>query len=104
MTSESLTAILAQKVLGWGVAPDRFLIGKRSWIPRWRFQPTERLDDAFQLLEKAQPEHYSMAPDGSGVFCVEVRIGGKLGLASGEPKALAITLAVGRALGIEVET
>jgi hypothetical protein len=56
VTDESLTALLAQKVMGWNVAPDRSLIGNRSWIPRWRFQPTEKLDDAFRLLEKVQPE------------------------------------------------
>ncbi len=103
MTDESLTALLAQKVMGWSVAPDRFLVGNRSWIPRWRFQPAEKLDDAFRLLEKAEPEHYSMGLDGSGRFCVQVRIGGKLGVAREEPKARAITLAVARALGIEVD-
>jgi hypothetical protein len=103
MNTESLTALLAERVMRWGVAPDRFLVGNRSWIPRWRFQPTEKLEDAFRLLEKATPEHYSMGLDGSGCFCVQVRVGGKLGVAREEPKARAITLAVARALGIEVE-
>lgn len=103
MTDESLTALLAQKVMGWNVAPDRFLVGNRGWIPRWRFQPTEKLDDAFRLLEKAGPEHYSMGLDGTGHFCVQVRVAGKLGMAREEPKPRAITLAVARALGIEVE-
>jgi hypothetical protein len=44
-----------------------------------------------------------MGLDGSGCFCVQVRVGGKLGVAREEPKARAITLAVARALGIEVE-
>ena len=30
MTAEALTAELAQKVMGWNVAPDRFLLGNRS--------------------------------------------------------------------------
>jgi len=53
MTSDVVTARLAERVMGWSVAPDRYLIGNRSWIPRWRFQPLERLEDAFRLLEKA---------------------------------------------------
>ena len=104
MTAEALTAELAQKVMGWNVAPDRFLIGNRSWIPRWRFQPLERLEDAFRLLDKAEPEHYSMGLDSSGCFCAEVRIGGRLGKARDNSKPRAITLAVARAMGLgEVE-
>ncbi|MFZ5926321.1 MAG: hypothetical protein ACOYX1_02625 [Acidobacteriota bacterium] len=101
MTAEAQIPELVRRVMGWGVAPDRFLIGNRSWIPRWRFQPLERLEDAFRLLEKAQPEHYSMGLDGSGRFSVEVRIGGKLGVARDELKPRAITLAIARALGFE---
>jgi hypothetical protein len=101
MTAEALISELAQRVMGWGVAPDRYLIGNRSWIPRWRFQPLDRLEDAFRLLEKAQPEHYNMGLDGSGCFSVEVRIAGKLGVARDELKPRAITLAIARALGLE---
>lgn len=101
MTADTLIQQLAQQVMGWGVAPDRFLLGNRSWIPRWRFQPLERLEDAFRLLEKAQPEHYSMGLDASGRFSVEVRIRGKLGVARDELKPRAITLAIARALGLE---
>lgn len=61
----------------------------------------ERLEDAFRLLEKAQPEHYSMGLDASGRFSVEVRIRGKLGVAREESKPRAITLALARALGLE---
>jgi hypothetical protein len=56
MTGERLTAILAQRVMGWRVAPDRFLMGNRRWSPRWRFQPTERVKDAYRLLERAAPQ------------------------------------------------
>jgi hypothetical protein len=101
MTAEALTAELAQKVMGWNVAPDRFLLGNRSWIPRWRFQPLERLEDAFRLLEKAQPEHYSMGAGTDGVFSVEVRLGGRLGKARDNSKPRAITLAIARTLGLE---
>ena len=104
MTAEALTAELAQKVMGWNVAPDRFLIGNRSWIPRWRFQPLERLEDAFRLLDKAEPEHYSMGLDAGGRFFAEVRIGSRLGKARDDSKPRAITLALACALGLgEVE-
>ncbi len=103
MTPENVTAVLAERVMGWSVAPDRYLVGNRSWIPRWRFQPLERLEDAFRLLEKAQPEHYSMGAGADGVFSVQVRICGRGGEASHESKPRAITLAIARALGLEVE-
>jgi len=104
MTAEALTAELTQKVMGWNVAPDRFLLGNRSWIPRWRFQPLERLEDAFRLLDKAEPEHYSMGLDAGGRFFAEVRIGGRLGKARDDSKPRAITLALACALGLgEVE-
>jgi hypothetical protein len=98
----NLTAALAECVMGWSVAPDRFLLGGRRWLPTWRFQPIEKLDDAFQLLEKAAPLEYSMGDDGRG-FRVRVRIGKAIGEARDRSKPRAITLAVARAVGIEVE-
>ena len=104
MTGEALTAKLAERIMGWNVAPDRFLLGNRSWIPRWRFQPLERLEDAFRLLDKAEPERYSMGLDAGGRFFAEVRIGGRLGKARDDSKPRAITLALACALGLgEVE-
>jgi len=78
MTGERLTAILAEKVMGWSVGPDRFLMGNRRWQPRWRFQPTENLDDAFRVLEKAAPQEYAMGDHGKG-FYVRVRVGKRHG-------------------------
>jgi hypothetical protein len=98
---ERLTTELVIRVMGWAVAPDRFLTGQRSWMPRWRFQPTNRLDDAFRVLETARPEYYSMGSRACGTFFVEVCIGGKLGTCKHNSKPLAITLAVARALGLE---
>ena len=103
MTSEQFTAVLAERVMGWGVGPDRFLMGNRGWMPRWRFQPTESLVDAFRLLEEAAPQEYSMCGDNKGNFWVQVRIGGGTGAADGASKPRAITCAIARALGIEVE-
>ena len=102
-TTERLTALLAERVMRWGVSPDRFLMANRGWMPRWRFQPAERLDDAFRLLEEATPEEYSICGDETGNTRVQVRIAGRLGEARGTSKALAITQAIARAVGIEVE-
>jgi hypothetical protein len=89
--------------MGWGVGPDRFLMGQRGWIPRWRFQPTESLVDAFRLLEEAAPQEYSMCGDSKGNFRVQVRIGDGTGEADGTSKPRAITVAVARALRLEVD-
>jgi hypothetical protein len=96
--SEDLTSVLAQRVMGWRVAPERFMVGKGRWLPRWRFQPTERLEDAFRLLEEAAPQRYSMGCDGQGAFWVQVQIGQETGHAHDLSKPRAITLAVARAL------
>ena len=85
----------------WKVAPNRFLLGNRNWMPRWRFQPTKKLEDAFRVLEQARPEFYSMSAKNCGTFSVEVRIEGKMGKAWNESKPLAIALALARALGLE---
>ena len=100
---EDLTSVLARRVMRWGVAPERFLVGKRRWIPRWRFQPTERLEDAFRLLEEAAPRRYTMGRDGQGPFRVEVQIGEETGRAHDLSKPRAITLAVARALKLRVD-
>lgn len=103
MTSENIAALLAKRVMGWGVGPDRFLIGNRGWMPRWRFQPTEKLADALRLLETAAPAEYDMRGDSEGNVRVHVRIGDATGEARGASKPRAITWAIARALGIEVE-
>ena len=100
-TTEDVTALLAQRVMGWDVAPDRFLLGHRRWIPRWRFQPIEKLEDAFRLLEAAAPQEYVMGCRG-GRFWVRVQIGPHTGEAQDQSKPRAIALAVARALQIPV--
>jgi hypothetical protein len=98
-----VTDELARQVMRWKVAPDRFLTGDRRWIPRWRFQPIKNLDSAFRLLEAAAPADYSMKPDGSGQFCVRVQIGAVTGEARHRSKPAAITLAIARAVGMEIK-
>ena len=104
MTNEQLTAILAARVMGWSVAPDRFLSGKRGWIPRWKFMPTERLTDAFRLLEAAKPRQYTMRCSEDGLFTVRVEIGKVNGEARDVSKPRAISYAIARAVGIEVDS
>src|ERR1700693_406868 len=104
MTSENLAALHAKRVMGWGVGPDRFLMGNRGWMPRWRFQPTEKLADALRLLEEAAPEAYSLRGDGKGNRRFHVRVGDATGEACEISKALAVTHAIARAVGIEVES
>lgn len=100
MTRDQLTAILAECVMGWRVGPDRFLLGNRHWIPRWRFQPFKSLEDAFRLLDKVVGTYTLTTQENT--FTAEVRIGTQTGVASGEPKAASITLAVARAIGQNV--
>jgi len=99
---EKLTAALAERVMGWKASPDRFMKSGRSWIPRWRFQPLVDLADAFRLLDKGA-RRYSLTCDGRRTFSVEVQVGTRRGKAAGKHKARTITLAVARALGLEVD-
>ena len=103
MTSEHLTAILAERVMGWTIGPDRFMMANRGWMPRWRFQPAEKLEDAFRLLEGAAPQEYCIGGDDKGNVHVQVRIAGSAGEARGTSRPLAITHAIARAVGIDVE-
>ena len=103
-TAEVLTALLAERVMAWRVRPERFLIGDRRWLPRWRFQPAERLEDAFRLLEQAAPEEYSMGAAENGSFWVKVRVADTTGEAREPSKPRAITFAIARAFGIDVDS
>jgi hypothetical protein len=102
VSNDQLTAVLAERVMGWTVGPDRFMMGNRGWMPRWRFQPADKLDDALRLLQVAAPQAYSICGDDTGNIHVQVRIAGRVGEARGTSKALAITHAIARAVGIEV--
>jgi hypothetical protein len=99
-----LTALLAERVMHWRVGPERFLMGDRRWLPRWRFKPAERLKDAFRLLEQAAPEEYSMVGAENGSFWVKVRVAGTTGEARDLSKPRAMTFAIARAFGIDVDS
>ena len=79
MSNDQLTAVLAERVMGWTVGPDRFMMGNRGWMPRWRFQPADKLDDAFRLLQEAAPQAYSICGDGTGNIHVQDRSAGRVG-------------------------
>jgi hypothetical protein len=98
---EQLPAVLAQHVLGWTVAPERFLTGRRGWIPRWHFQPLTRVADAFKLLDVAATE-FTLTLSRDQIFTARVRAGRHTGSASGESKAATITVAIARAIGLDV--
>lgn len=102
MTDAVLTDVLAQRVMHWGVTADRYLIGNRSWIPKWRFNPLEKLEDAFKLLDHSEANRYTISMTGAAGFEVEVDLDGRVGTATREPKPRAITLALARSLGLEV--
>lgn len=96
-----LTVQLAQTVMHWRVAPDRFLKSGRQWIAKWRFRPFSRLEDAFLLLDQTGGT-YNLAVDRNGALTAEVRIRGRVGKASGNAKARTITLAIVRALDLAI--
>jgi hypothetical protein len=87
----------------WRATPDRFLTGRRGWMPRWKFQPTKNVKDAFRLLDAAAPQEYSVGTDANGDFGVRVKIGGVSAQALDKSKPLAICRAVAAAYGIKVD-
>lgn len=101
MTAEQLTAILAERVMGWVAAPERFMTGGRRWLPRWRFQPLADLEDAFRLLDKAGAK-YVLEATPEGKFTARVWVGDGTGVASGRTKPATITRAVAEAIGLTV--
>lgn len=102
ITDDAVTALLAEQVMGWTVRPDRFVMRNRGWMPRWRFQPTEKLIDAFRLLEQAAPQEYTISGDHKGKCRVHVRIGDRTGDSIGISQPRAISMAIARALGFEI--
>ena len=103
MTPQNLTAILAEKVMNWGVGANRFLKGNRSWIRRSRFQPTANMQDAHRLLLAAGAIEYTISGGKSKPFWAKVQIGAVQGEAVARSMPIAICLVTARALGIAVE-
>jgi hypothetical protein len=100
VTNDQLAATLAERILGWRVGPERFLLGNRQWITRSQFRPFDRVQDAFRLLRKT-PSAFSLTKTRDGVFTAIVQVGDRAGTASGQAAAAAITSAIARALGVD---
>jgi len=100
VTDQRLTDELATRVLGWKPSSDRFVKPGRGWLPRWRFRPLEEITDALRLLDAAT-QHYILKSDGP-TFTADVEINSRRGKASGRCKAKTISVAVARAMGLEV--
>lgn len=103
MTTEQLTIVLAERIMRWRPGPGRFLIDRRHWMPRWRFQPMKNIADAFQLLQTADVVEYSLSADGNGLCRARVRTRGACGEARGSTLPQVICVAVARAHGIDAE-
>jgi hypothetical protein len=102
-TGKQLTDELAESVMGWRLAPGQYIKSDRGWTPRWRFQPVQRMEDALRLLERAAPQEYAVGAAENGAFWARVRIAGKTGEACESSQARALTFAIARAIGIDVE-
>ncbi len=98
MNPDRLTDELARRVMGYTVSADRFLTGSRGWIPRWRFDPLNKTEDALRLLEAAQPERFEIRQDRPGVIAAGVLVGSRTGEARSCTIAAAVSRAVARAV------
>jgi hypothetical protein len=99
MTDERLADELVARALGWRPAPDRYLKPVRGWVPRSKFKPLKDVRDALRLVE-AVTKDYSLVNTPTSPFAAQLRVAGRTGRASGEPKARTICLALAQALGI----
>ena len=98
MNDNRLTEALAIRVMGWRLAPGRFIKPDRGWTPSWRFAPLIKLEDAFELLDVCGCA-YTLSGNAAGEFEAEVRIAERVGKYSGKAKPRVITIALARALG-----
>ena len=102
LSDTQLTEILARCVMGWKIGPDRFVLEDCRWLPRWRFQPTKNIADAFRLLEASCVQEYFLRVDRNGFCRAQVRTSGTLGDATAGSMALAICHAVAQVHGVHV--
>jgi hypothetical protein len=103
MTNGQLTVILAKRVMRSGIGRDRYRLSKRRWLPKWRFEPTKIIADAFQRLQTADVGEYFLSCDRNRIYSARVRTSNSRGKASRASLPLAICIVVARAYRIEVE-
>ena len=72
MNDERLTEGLAARVMGWRLAPGRYIKSARAWIPSWKFAPLKNVADAFDLLA-ASGSAFTLRTGANGTFEAEVR-------------------------------
>jgi hypothetical protein len=101
VTDQRLADELVQRTLGWRPAPDRYVKPVRGWTPRSKFRPLEDVRDALRLVD-AVTRDYSLVVSPNSPFTAHVKLAGRTGKATGEPKARSICLALAQALGLEV--
>lgn len=99
MTDRLITDMLAERLLKWRPAPDRFMTGRRNWIRRSLFQPLRNVNDALRLVRRLG-NNYTLVSASEGCT-VEVRFSGRLGRATASHEARAITLAVAQVVDLD---
>jgi hypothetical protein len=100
-TDERVVDELVCRVLGWRLAPGRYIKSGRRWIPQWRFQPLTNIDDAFQLLN-AGAGSLVLKTTKDGSYAAQVKLGQRTGRATAPSVASSITVAIARAIGLDV--
>jgi hypothetical protein len=101
INDDRLTDQLACQIMRWKVAPGRFLTGDRGWMPRWRFQPLTNVEDALKLVNTAGATLVlTISADGS--CAAAATKAERTGRASCASVATSITVAISRAIGLEV--
>jgi hypothetical protein len=93
-----LTDELVRLVLGWRLAPNRYLKPDGGWTSRLQFQPFKNIHQALQLLE-AVTTNYTLESAPDNVFKVEARLSDRVANTSGKSKSRTITLAVAQLVG-----
>ena len=101
MTDDALADRLAEIVLGWKAKAERYQTPDRRSLPRWRFQPSRRIESALMLLDAAKPEQYTMARQRGGIFYASVTLAGTRGECRSRCLPAAVVRALARALQIE---
>lgn len=102
MTQARLSIALVERVLGWRVGEGRWITGPdRRWLSLPSFAPTDRIQDALHLLERANADFVIASRRGAVV--AEVVIAGQTARARGTGLALVLCTALAKALGVGSE-
>jgi hypothetical protein len=102
MSDEQLTTELAVRAMHWRLAAGRYLKPEGGWTSRSGFRPFKDIKDAFRALDAVTSDYSIIATPGEGI-AVTVQVSGRIGRASGKPRARTISSALAMALGIDPE-